>query len=41
MAIQAGMGNLLRAIAPEESLSPESWRKLAEAFSEVSQDKVS
>jgi len=32
MCIQAGINNVIRAISPEESISPETFMKLAEMY---------
>lgn len=35
MAIQAGMGGILRAVKPEESISPELWAKITKEIEKL------
>ena len=35
MSIQSGLGNILRAFAPEESVSPEMWAKIIKAAQDM------
>lgn len=37
MAIQAGMGGILRAVKPEESIPPEMWAKITKEIEKLEQ----
>lgn len=35
LAVQAGIGSLIRGISPEEALTPEQWAKIFESTKEI------